>query len=72
MPRPKTHKIAIQTKGLTDEEAARLFYILASAARAFTERYDTASNVPLKVLRSQFPDAEWMLSRRQDRVDLMS
>jgi hypothetical protein len=72
MARQKTHKFALQTKGLTDEDAARLFYLIASAGRAFTENYDTASNVPLKTLRAQYSDAEWVLAKRQDRLDLVT
>jgi hypothetical protein len=72
MARPQTHKFALQPKGLTDEEAARLFDVIASAGRAFTETYETASNVPLKVLRNQYSDAEWVLAKRQDRLDLVT
>ena len=63
--------MAVQTKGLTDEEAARLHYLIACAASAFTADYDTAGNVPLKTLRSVFPDDSWHLARRQDRLDLV-
>jgi hypothetical protein len=72
MPRSKTHKFALQTKGLSDEEAARLVYLIKSAGRAFAEQYELASNVPLKLLRSQYPDEEWTPSKRQDRLDLVS
>ena len=51
---------------------ARLFYVIASAGRAFTETYETASNVPLKLLRAQYSDAEWVLAKRQDRLDLVN
>jgi hypothetical protein len=67
----KTHKFALRTKGLSDEEGGRLFYVIASAGRAFTEEYGTASNVQLKLLRSQYSDAEWVLAKRQDRLDLV-
>jgi hypothetical protein len=52
MPRAKTHKIALKTKGLSDEDAARLHYIVARAASAFTDDYETASNVPVKLGRT--------------------
>lgn len=72
MARPKTHKIALRTRGLTDEEAARLHYILSYAAAAFTEDYETASNVPLKTLRELFPDGDWGRSSTKERLDLVS
>jgi hypothetical protein len=57
----------VKTKGLTDEDAARLHYIIACAASAFTDDYDTASNVPVNVLR-----ATWHVARRQERLDLVT
>lgn len=72
MPRRKTHKIAVRTVGLTDEDAARLHYLIACAVSAFTDEYATAGNVPLKVLRAAFPDGGWHLAKRQDRLDLVT
>ncbi len=79
MPQPKTrktHKFAINVKGLTNEQAAQLHYLLASCADAFTygdtNRYDTASNVPLKVLRAEYPDSPWFSASTKDRIDLVS
>ena len=72
MPRAKTHKIALKTKGLTDEDAAELHYLVACAASAFADGYETASNVPVKVLRAAFPDDSWHVARRQDRLDLVT
>jgi len=68
----KTHKIAVRTKGLSDVEAARLHYLIACAASAFTSDYLTAGSVPLKTLRSTFPDGGWWLAKRQDRLDLVT
>jgi hypothetical protein len=47
MRRAKTHKIALTTKGLTDEDAARLHYLIACSASAFADEYEAASNVPV-------------------------
>jgi hypothetical protein len=72
MPRTKTHKIALKTSGLTNEEAARLHYLVACAASAFTDEYETASNVPVSVLRATFPEDSWHVAKRQDRLDLVT
>ncbi len=48
------------------------YYIVACAAGAFTQEYETAANVPLKVLRATFPDGSWHLAKRQDRLDLVT
>lgn len=71
MPKAKTHKIAVRTKGLSHEDAARLHYLIACAASTFSDDYETAGNVPLKTLRTVFPDGSWHLARRQDRLDLV-
>lgn len=72
----KTHKFALSVKGLTDEQAAQLHYLLANCADAFTfgdpARYDTASNVPLKVLRAEYPDSPWVSATKKDRIDIIS
>lgn len=75
MPRQATHKFAIQTKGLTHEQAALLHYLLASAAEAVlggdNDRYTSASNVPVKVLRAAYPDSDWSTSSTKERVALV-
>lgn len=76
VPRTKTHKIAIQTKGLTHEQAALLYYLLTSATEAVlkgeSERYESASNIPLKVLRSEYPESNWSSATAKDRAALVS
>lgn len=74
MARPKSHKFAIRTVGLTDEQAAALFYVFCSAARAAagTENYETSCSVRLSVLNRVFPDAVWTKSSRAERVALVS
>ena len=76
MARPKTHKISIQTKGLSHEEAALLYYLLTSATEALvkgdSDRYESASNVPLKVLRSAYPDSDWKPVTAKERIALVS
>lgn len=76
MSRPKTHKVSLQTKGLTHEEAALLYYLITSAAEAVlkgdSESYDSASNVPLKVLRSEYPASEWSTVTTKQRIALVS
>ena len=78
-PKPRlerTHKFAVSVKGLTDEQAAQLHYLISNCADAFTygdaSRYDTASNVPLKVLRAEYPDSPWVSARKKDRIDIIS
>lgn len=72
----KTHKFAVSVKGLTDERAAQLHYLISNCADAFTygdaSRYDTASNVPLKVLRAEYPDSPWVSASMKDRINIIS
>ena len=76
MSRPKTHKISIQTTGLSHEEAALLYYLLTSAAEAVVkgdpDRYDSASNIPVKVLRAEYPASEWRSVTTKERIALVS
>lgn len=76
MSRPKTHKISVQTKGLTREQAALLYYLITSAAEAVlkgdSEGYESASNVPLKILRSEYPSSEWRTVTTKQRIALVS
>jgi hypothetical protein len=76
VPRPRTHKISIQTKGLSHEEAALLFYLLTSAAEAVlkgdTDRYESASNVPLKTLRAEYPRSSWRSVTAKERIALVT
>jgi hypothetical protein len=37
MARTKTHKFAVQTKGLTDEEAAQVMHLIMGSVDAFTK-----------------------------------
>jgi hypothetical protein len=72
MARRRTHKIAVRTTGLSPEDAARLHYLICCATSAFTREYETASNVPLSILRGRtFPEDLWHLASRQDRIDLV-
>jgi hypothetical protein len=72
--RPKTHKIGLRTRGLTDTQAARLHYLVSSAARSLTEDYETASNVPVRVLRRLFPadDHDWYAVPAAERARLVT
>ncbi|MEV0288824.1 hypothetical protein AB0H36_32295 [Kribbella sp. NPDC050820] len=73
MPRRK-HKFSLRVSGLTDEQAAHLHYLLANLANSFTrdpDKYETISNVPLKVLRAEFPDYGWRGATAAERVDLV-
>lgn len=76
MPRPKTHKFSLQTKGLSHEEAALLYYLITSAAEAVLkgdgDRYDSASSVPLKILRSEYPDSSWSSVTAKERIALVT
>lgn len=76
MPRPKTHKISIQTKGLSHEEAALLYYLLTSVTEAVlkgdSDRYESASNVPLKILRSEYPGSSWRSVTAKERIALVT
>lgn len=79
MPQPttrKTHKFAVSVKGLTDEQAAQLHYLLSSCAAALTygdeSRYETASNVPLKTLRVEYPNSPWVSASKKDRINIVS
>ena len=71
MARRKTHKFAVQTKGLTTEQAAQLAYIISCAAFAIAEESEFACNVPLTSLRAEFPDASWHRATTEDRRRLV-
>lgn len=68
----QTHKIAIRTKGLEPEQAARLFHVVACAVSAFADEYETASNISLGLLNTMFPDSGYHPAKRQDRLDLVT
>jgi hypothetical protein len=72
MARLKTHKVGFRTKGLTDEQAAQMFYLITCVAYSFDKDCDLVSNVPLSVLRKQYPDETWSRGTRQERIDLVS
>jgi len=67
---------SIQTKGLTEEHATLLYYLLTSATQAVLrgelDRYESASNVALKVLRSEYPESTRSSVTAKDRVALVS
>jgi hypothetical protein len=73
MARRKTHKFSLRTKGLTDEQAAQVAYLVSCAGWALTSEGDTelATNVPVAVLRSQFPNSNWERCTAADRVALV-
>lgn len=73
MARPKTHKFSLRTKGLTDEQAAQVAYLVSCAGWALTSEGDSelATNVPLKVLRSQFPNSSWERCTAAERIALV-
>ncbi len=75
MPRPRTHKIALQTRGLSHEQAALLYYLVTSAAEAVlkgnSDAYDSASNIPLKTLRLEYPDSPWSSVTARQRIALV-
>ena len=58
MLRRKTHKFSVQTTGLDDEQAAQVMVLLCSIADSFGVDYESASNVPLRVLRRCYPDLD--------------
>ena len=35
-------------------------------------RHDTASNVPLKVLRAECPNPPWVSASKKDHIDIIS
>lgn len=76
MPRVKTHKISIQTKGLSHEEAALLYYLLTSATEAVlkgdSDRYESASNIPLRTLRAEYPESSWRSVSAKERIALVT
>jgi hypothetical protein len=55
----KSHRFAVQTKGLTDEQAAQFMYLVCSAADSFDVDYRFECSVPTKVLRSIYPTFNW-------------
>ena len=59
MLRRKAHRIVLQTKGLTDEQAAQLLYLVRSAADSFDTDYRFECNVPARVLRELYPSYNW-------------
>lgn len=59
MLRRRTHRIGLQTKGLNDEEAAHLLFLVCSAADSFNVEYRSESNVPARTLRSLYPEFNW-------------
>jgi hypothetical protein len=66
--RPKTHKFALQTKGLTNEEALQLAYVIYSAGHAFAKE---ASSFATNVLRKAYPDHEWHTASASYRKSLV-
>lgn len=76
MPRLKTHKFAVQVKGLTDDQAAQLHFLLLSCAAAMVggdaDRFDTVGNVAVKKLREAYPDTEWRSATAKERIALVS
>ena len=66
----------IQSKGLSHEEAALLYYLLTSATEAVlkgdADRYESASNVPLKILRSEYPGSSWRSVTAKERIALVT
>jgi len=66
----KTHKFAVRTKGLTNDQAAQLAYLISCAAFSFSDEAETASNVPVATLRSLFPDEDWVVGTAQERIAL--
>jgi hypothetical protein len=59
MLRRRTHKFTVQTKGLDDEQAAHLLFLVCSAADSFDVEYRAESTVPLKTLREVYPGWDW-------------
>jgi len=61
----------MRTTGLTDEEAARLQYVLCYAAAAFDSGARTVSNVPVAVLGRVYPKETWSVVSRKDRISIV-
>jgi len=49
-----------------------MFYLITCVAYSFDKDCDLVSNVPLSVLRKQYPDETWSRGTRQERIDLVS
>jgi len=78
MARRRTHKFAVQTIGLTAEEAAQLACVISYAAWAATggesrpgAESQFACSVPVSLLREMFPDGEWEPWSAADRRALV-
>jgi len=66
---PRGHRFTIEVKGLSNEQAARLYIALIAMAEATPgERGPSVSNVPLPVLREVAPDEEWVLGYVPSKV----
>jgi len=52
-----------------------LHYLLCCTAAAVLkgddDRYESASNVPLRVLRAEYPDGGWHSATAKDRVEMV-
>jgi hypothetical protein len=59
MLRRKAHRFAIQTKGLTDEQAAQLMYLMCCATDSFDIDYRFECSVPTRLLRATYPSFSW-------------
>jgi hypothetical protein len=59
MLRKKSHKFAIQTKGLDDEQAAQLMYLICAATESFDVEYRSECNVPVRTLKALYPRFVW-------------
>lgn len=68
----KTHKFALQVKGLSSEDAVKLAYLISAAGHAFAEDDSNfATNVPLRDLRNAYPDHEWHAASAEYRKSLV-
>jgi hypothetical protein len=68
MLRRKTHKFSIQTAGLDDEQAAQVMVLLCSITDSFGVDYESASNVPTRILRRRYPELDWHRSSGLNRI----
>ena len=68
----KTHKFALQTKGLTNDEAAALAYVIYHAAWALSHGgMELGTDIAVGVLNGRFPDVGWTRYSAEARRELV-
>ena len=49
----------MQTRGLSDEQASQLMYLVCCVADSFDAEYESECNVPKRTLRLVYPEFNW-------------